>query len=259
MKSNLRKVLTIFVLVAVAFSSLKAQESNESTTPKKKCDLNIVVGADIMSRYIWRGTDYGDSPSIQPTLAITINNFELGCWSAIATNNNYKEIDIYAKYTLKKFSITLTDYYIPFANGIASSPDNRYFVYGNKKTAHTLEASLQYKAGEKFPLWVTGGVFFYGNDKRWGYDAGKDTTDRTYYSSYVEVGYTFTKKENSADIFVGFTPTAGAYGSKLGFVNIGVTGYKKIKITDEFSLPVKASLIFNPQTSAAFFAFGITL
>jgi hypothetical protein len=259
MKSHLQKVLTIFVLVAVTSLTLNAQEGSESSTPKKKCDIDIVVGADIMSRYIWRGTDYGDSPSIQPTLAVTINNFEIGCWSAIATNNNYKEIDIYAKYTLKKFSITLTDYYIPFANGVSSSPDNRYFVYGNKKTAHTLEASLQYKAGEKFPLWVTGGIFFYGNDKRWGYNTTKDNNETTYFSSYLEMGYTFTKNENSADVFVGFTPYAGAYGSKLGFVNIGVTGTKNIKITDSYELPVKASLIFNPQTSAAFFAFGITL
>ncbi len=32
----------------------------------------ITVGTDFVSRYIWRGTDFGSSPSIQPTLALVI-------------------------------------------------------------------------------------------------------------------------------------------------------------------------------------------
>ena len=186
-------------------------------------------------------------------------SFEIGGWGAIATNSFYKEIDLYAKYTIKNFSIIFTDYYIPSVNGTPSSPDTRYFTYDDEETAHSLEGSLMYKGGEKLPLWVMGGVFFYGNDKRWGYDAEKDSTNQTYYSTYLEAGYTFKIKENSADLFLGFTPAAGAYGNTIGVINMGVTGYRKIKITDDFELPVKASLIFNPQSSNVYFAFGITL
>jgi hypothetical protein len=106
---------------------------------------------------------------------------------------------------------------------------------------------------------LLGCVFFYGNDKRWGCDIKKDTTCQTYYSSYFEAGYTFAIQENSADLFLGFTPTAGAYGNTLGVVNIGITGYRKIKISNDFELPLKTSLIFNPQSSNVFFVFGITL
>lgn len=58
---------------------------------------------------------------------------------------------------------------------------------------------------------------------------------------------------------MGITPMAGAYGIKGGLVNCGVTGYRTIKITDKFELPVKASLISNPQASKLFFVFGVTL
>ena len=251
--------LSLFLLLTLLLcGSLKSQNSSENDSTKTKLKLNF--SADVMSRYVWRGCDYGNSPSIQPTLSLSWANLEAGCWSAVSTQNNYKEVDLYAKYTYKKISLIVTDYYIPFNNsGISSSPDNRYFYYDDKKTAHSLEGSVLYKGGDKFPFWLLGGVYFYGNDKRWGCDAKKDSTDKTYYSSYFEAGYTFAIQENSADLFVGFTPQKGAYGNDAGIINIGVTGYRKIKITSDFSLPVKGSLIFNPQTSNVFFTFGITL
>jgi hypothetical protein len=238
---------------------LQAQGSSTDTIAKPESKVKLNVGADIMSRYIWRGTDYGHSPSIQPTLSLTVGGFEIGGWGAIATNSFYQEIDAYAKYTLRNFSLIVTDYYIPSVTGVSASPDSSYFNYADEETAHSLEGSLLYKGGEKLPLWLQGSVFFYGNDKRWGYEAAKDTTNQTYFSTYIEAGYTLAIKETSADFFIGFTPWAGAYGNTLGVVNLGVTGYRKIKITENFALPVKASLIFNPQSSNVYFAFGITL
>ncbi|MEN6618082.1 MAG: hypothetical protein ABFC28_01050 [Rikenellaceae bacterium] len=249
----MRKLKLIFVFILLLFSN--TSKSQDISVSKIKLNLS----ADIMSRYIWRGSDYGNSPNIQPTLSLSMANFEIGCWSAVATNNDYKEVDLYAKYTYKKISLIFTDYYIPSINGSSSSPDNRYFIYGDKKTAHSFEGSLLFKGGEDFPLWLQGSVFFYGNDKRWGYDAEKDITNKTYYSSYFEAGYTFAIQEKSVDLFIGFTPSAGAYGNTLGVVNVGITGYYKIKISEVFELPLKTSLVFNPQTSNVYIAFGITL
>jgi hypothetical protein len=248
--------LLLIGTLLIGFSAISQDLTSENSRAAK---LKINLGADVMSRYVWRGSDFGKSPSIQPTLSISKENLEIGCWSAVATNNSYKEIDLYAKYTLKNFSLVMTDYFIPEMNGIAASPDNRYFIYNNKNTAHTLEASLLFKGNENFPVWLLAGVFIYGNDKRWGYNAEYDSIGKTYYSSYIEAGYTFTIKENKADLFLGFTPKAGAYGQDLGFVNVGVTGYRTVKISDDFELTVKGSLIFNPQSSQGFFVFGITI
>lgn len=249
--------ITLFLLLLICSAVLNAQDASDEKKCKVPVGLN--VGTDIMSRYVWRGTDYGDSPSIQPTLALTLGSFEIGAWGAFATNSFYKEVDLYAKYTYKNLSVMVTDYYIPSVTGAPSAPDIRYFRYDNNTTAHTLEGTLQYKRTGKLPFWVLGSAFFYGNDKRWGYDAAKDTTDKTYFSSYFEAGYSFAIKKNSLDLFLGFTPAAGAYGNTLGVVNAGITGSRRITITDKFELPVKASLIFNPQTSNVFFMFGVTI
>lgn len=260
MKSNSLKYVVIFVIsLFLSFTSKGQSEQNAASVEAETSSFKVNVGADIVSRYVWRGTDFGDSPSIQPTLSFSSSNFEIGCWSAIATNSFYREVDLYAKYTFKSVSVIFTDYYVPSLNGTPASPDTRYFAYNNDSTAHTFEGSLLYKGNEKLPFWIMANVFFYGNDKRWGYDTQKDLNADTYYSAYFEAGYTFTVRENSVDVFAGFTPAAGAYGNTMGFVNMGLTGYRKIRITEQFELPVKASLIFNPQASAVFATFGITL
>jgi len=257
MKVKFISLSGFFLFILLMNNSIKSQNIAESDTSKSQLKLNIA--ADIVSSYVWRGTDYGNSPAIQPTLSLVYKNFEAGCWGSIASNGFYKEIDLFAKYTYKKFALTFTDYYVPSVNGTPSSADPRFFTYKDKTTAHSFEASLLFKGGEKFPLWLLGGVYFYGNDKRWGYDAQKDFDEKTYYSSYFEAGYTFAVKENSIDIVMGITPSAGAYGNKSGLVNMGISGCRKIKISESFELPLKASLYFNPQSSSAFFILGITL
>ena len=248
----MRKTISFFLLLSTFIASFQVAKSQDST----KVKLNI--GADLMSQYVWRGTDYGASPSIQPYLSVSCKNFEFGYWGAIATNSLYKEIDLYAKYTIGKISILATDYYIP-TTVPSTITDNRYFFFDNAKTVHTFEGSLIFKGDEKFPLWISANAFFYGNDKRWGFDANKDASDKTYFSSYFEAGYSIPFNENSCDVFVGFTPKAGAYGNDIGIVNVGVTGFRKIKISDDLELPIKASVVANPQASLIYFMFGITL
>ena len=250
------KFTSLSLLLLLLFCTTLKSQNNSDTT---KSAIKLNVSSDIVSRYVWRGTDYGNSPAIQPTLSLTAKNFEVGCWGSVATNSFYKELDLYAKYTYKKFSLIFTDYYIPSATGTPASPDTRYFTFNDKTTAHSFEASLLFKGGDKLPLWLLGAVYFYGNDKRWGYDAQKDIDEKTYYSSYIEAGYTLAIQENSVDLLVGITPSAGAYADKFGVVNVGISGSKKIKISDSFELPLKASLLFNPKASTAHFTLGITL
>ena len=252
-----KTVLIIMVLFALISTNIKADSTSDST---KSCCSKLVLNAncDIVSRYIFRGLDYGNSPAFQPTLSIGYGGFEFGGWGSIATNSNYKELDLYAKYSMYGFTLSVTDYYVPFVTATPASPDIRYFVFDDKKTAHTLEAGLLYKGPEKLPFWVSANVMFFGNDKRWGYDLAKDTTEKTYNSSYFEAGYTFNIGDKKLDIFAGGTPVAGAFGNNPGIINIGFTGYKSIKISDKYELPVKAGLIYNPQVQDFHFVFGIT-
>jgi hypothetical protein len=251
MKKN--KLIGMILLLSTTVAALQAQDATGESSWK------VNLGSDIVSSYVWRGTAFGHSPAIQPTLSLAGHNFEIGCWGSAATNNDFKEVDLYAKYTVKGLTLTVTDYYVPSADGVPLSPDNRFFMYADKETAHTLEASLQFTGPESFPIRVLGGVFLYGNDKRWGYDIAKDSTNSSYYSAYVEAGYTFALKNNTLDLFLGMTPKAGAYGNGAGLVNAGLSVSRNIRITNDFDLPVKGSLIVNPQASEVYFVFGITI
>jgi hypothetical protein len=271
----------IFMMIALFTAwQLNAQDVRDK---KFKLPFKLNVGADLMSRYVWRGLDYGGSPSIQPTLSFSIGGFEIGYWGAMALTNNYVETDLYAKYTIKGFSVTLTDYYIP---ALATDVNDTKFTYSknpdiinfdttsgsnlNRYTCHSVEATLQYKGPEKFPFSILVGTYFYGNDK-----SPVDTVFtpsgmvqsvnfKNRYSTYIELGYSFAIKSFNFDVFAGATPFSGVYSTPAyegGFavVNTGITGYRSIKITENYSLPLKASVIFNPQASGFHFVFGIAL
>jgi len=246
---NKKNILFFCIITAwiACVPSIQAQD-------KPSSKINITT--DLVSRYIWRGLDYGKAPSIQPTFAYLKSEFEIGCWGAFNAIGTYHEADLYAKYTLKNFTIACTDYFI---HNETKSNDTRYFDYGSKSTNHTLEGSLQYKGSEKFPISVLAATYFFGNDRAWGYDDEKDSTLENYYSTYFELGYTLKCKGKTVDLFMGLTPQAGAYGNTFGVINLGLTGYRTIQITDKFELPVKASLIANPQAGNLYFVIGITL
>ena len=225
---------------------------------QNKIESKINIATDFVSRYVWRGLDYGKAPSIQPTLAFVKGGFETGVWGAFNTIGSYHEADLYAKYTLKGFTLNFTDY---FVHNETKSNDTRYFDYDSKTTNHTFEGSLQYKGPEKFPVSILAATYFYGNDRVITPDHNDSTKTiiKQNYSTYIEMGYTVTCKEKTFDLFMGLTPKAGAYGNTFGIINLGLTAYRTVKITDKFELPLKASLITNPQAGNLYFVLGITL
>ncbi|GAB6283777.1 MAG: hypothetical protein STSR0008_25940 [Ignavibacterium sp.] len=119
-----------------------------------KSNAQISLGADIYSRYIWRGVDYGNSPSSQPYISFGISVFQIGAWGSYSISNsstsNYSENDLWASYSYSSnigtFSAIFTDYYFPYTN-------LKYFNYdGSGKGAHTLETGLIYSGNDKLPI-----------------------------------------------------------------------------------------------------------
>lgn len=242
----MRKILFISIILGISLNLYSQSDSSS----------RINVSADIFNRYVWRGLDYGKAPSIQPTLSFVKNNFEIGTWGSINTVGTYSEIDLYAKYILKSFTIGITDYFIHCE---VCQNNTHYLNYSAKTTTHAIEPSLLFKGPDKFPVSIFAAAFVYGNDRAWGYDAEKDSTLKNYYSSYFEIGYNVKCKKNAFDLFMGFTPAAGAYGNTFGVINTGITAYRSVAISEKFSLPMKASLILNPQAGNLYFTLGITI
>ena len=45
-------------------------------------NAQVDLGADLVSRYVWRGTDFGNSASVQPYLSVGFAGVEAGAWAS---------------------------------------------------------------------------------------------------------------------------------------------------------------------------------
>ena len=262
------------VLLFLAFSLYTGIVLGQDTT--KTSDIALNISADLMSRFVWRGTQLGgNSPSLQPAISLGYKNLEIGAWGAYSLDgiNPIQELDLYLSYSFAHdmFTISLMDYF-----STDESSDYSYFTYGSDETEHILEATLGFNGLEKLPLSLLVAFNFYGADGvrieddpasgRFNQEAGIQ------YSNYFELGYLFGVLKTSIDVFMGFTlsqpkpPNPGTgfigeegfYGGKAGVVNVGFIVSKEIKITERFAIPISASLITNPMTEKVFFVLGLS-
>jgi hypothetical protein len=265
-----RKII-LFVLVSL-FTSVAFPLRNLYAQSKHPAE--IAFGGDIVSRYIWRGKDYGNSPAIQPNFSVGVAGFKAGVWGSYGLSSysqkindttfkdmgHYAECDLSVSYTYKWFTLMVTDYFFP--NGLTPNDNNKYFNYDSQTTGHAIEGCLTFNGPEKFPIQVMACTFLYGADK------GKDSTGtyglgtKNNYSTYFEVSYPF-KIHNIIDLkpFAAGIPFGSAiYGHSAGIVNLGMTASKSIPIVkDKYAITLYTSLITNPQAQSIFLVFGVTL
>lgn len=233
-------------LLAAAVIMLLALTPNMMAQETAKSSLDF--GSDVVSRYVWRGTDFGNSPSIQPYLSYSIAGFEIGAWGSFATNGaDMQEVDLYASYTFLEdmFSVGVTDYFFP-SSGVVM---NDYFDYSDSTTGHIYEGNLSFNGTDRIPLSFAANYNFYGADK-----------DKSW---YFELGYNGNCKTVDYNVFIGATTGEGIYltpgADGFSVVNVGLGLSKDIRITDKWSLPVFGQLITNPQAQNIFFVFGFSL
>lgn len=189
------------------------------------------IGADVVSSYVWRGSELGDSPAIQPNLSYTFPGLGvvIGAWGsyAVAEHNDerYKEIDLYITVPVGPFSLTVTDYYFPNVGDTFDFDEDG---------PNTVEVSAGYTYEN---LSLMAAVNVAGSD----YDNAK----------YFEAGYKFYDKDSyTAKAFIG-AGDVYPYGEdwtsdEFAVVNTGITVTK-----DRYS----ASYIYNPDTEQSHLVF----
>jgi hypothetical protein len=192
------------------------------------------TGADVVSRYIWRGSDFGQSAAVQPALTYTYKGFEVGAWgsySLSADGAGANENDLYISYTYSSFTLAVADYYFP-APGVYHmfefDPDSIYNLI-------ELAGTYNYQA-----LTVFGAVFVSGDI---------NATGEKRHSIYLEAAYEFALPEEVAlDLFAGAGNEMYVLNDNgdFGFVNLGCTIRKGIFST---------SLIFNPEAETRYLVF----
>lgn len=227
----MKRIYSLMLTLIVCTSSLFSQ---------------LTVGADIKSRYVWRGIDFGNSPSFQPALTYKAGIFSVGIWGAYSFPGAtvYAENDYWASVDIPTssgtFSAIITDYTFPSSGIRLGNFDD------NGAGAHTIEVGLQYAGPETLPIILR------------GYMNVHNDVDN---SLYVETSYPFALD----DITLAATLGASAYKSLAygtnGFtlINISLTAIKTVAVTEKFSLPISTSFVLNPQLEQATIIFGLTL
>ena len=158
------------------------------------CFGQMEMGVDIYSRYVWRGTDFGNSASIQPYLEYSAGGITIGAWGAWAMNGaeGGNENDLFISTSLGPVEITVTDYFFPTYSG-----DDDIFTIDN----HILEASLGYEL-KGIPFLVAMNV------------SGDNDN-----STYIEAGY----RAITVGLGNGFYSKNGEFAP----VNIAISGEKE--------------------------------
>lgn len=211
----------------------------------------LSVGADFVSRYIWRGLEAGDNlPAIQPSIELGYEGFVAGIWgsSPISTVASIgSEIDFYLGYSYAienggDVSLTATDYYFTDAGNKFSSFDT------DGSGAHTVELALGYSGPETLPVSLILAVNVHNDEDN---------------SLYAQIGYSIPIKDVTLDLFAGMTPggeDVEYYGTQnFSVINLGLTASKEIKVTEDFSIPVFGTWVYNPDQEISYFAFGVSL
>jgi hypothetical protein len=203
---------------------------------EKESESPISIGADLVSRYVWRGRDYGASPSIQPYIEAGMWNFTLGAWGAYTTNlPGVQEMDLYLNYTITGMvSVGVVDYFFP-----DEVFGYDYYEWRNDSSHHVLEATATFNGLENLPLTATLWVNLF-NDSN--------------HSIYLELGYGFS----ILDVFVGVGNGIYTTDADFGVVNVGIKAGKEIPITNKYRLPISASLITNPNAKQVHLVFGVS-
>ena len=229
----MKKIFSIAIMIFTIVANVSAE-------------VETTVGADVVSRYIWRGCDLGEA-AIQPSLGVSAAGFDLSLWGStgIVSAADTKEFDITLSYGIAGLSVGVTDYWF----NVGPEPYGRYFKYEEGATNHVFEAFLGYDLEFASITWNTN---FAGNDY-------KDDGDRAF-SSYCEVAAPFSAGGADWTACIGFVPTESPLYGTDGFAvtNISLTATKALEITDRFSLPISAGLTLNPCSESAFFVFGIS-
>ena len=188
-------------------------------------------GADLVSSYVWRGTQFGSGAHIQPYMDLGSGNLTGGVWGSFPTSakGGGNELDLWVSYDFGPLALTVTNYTFPSEGGVYADGEGLFNGDYTELAASTAIMGVDLSAG-------------YFTEVE---------------ALYVELGFS----TGAVDIAFGYgdDQADGFYaGGGSGLVNMSFSGSKDIQISDNYALPVFGSFIINPEAETAFLVFGIS-
>lgn len=234
-----RSVFALVVGVLLVAPSALAQSSG----------VTLDFSAEVVSRYVIRGLDFGASPSVQPVVVASGYGFDAGTWGNYGLtgtdDGNGVEQDFWLGYTRDlgaagSLRISLFDF---FFGG------QRFFEFGGGGTgAHYLEAQIRYERPAGLPVYVFAGRHIHNEaDGSWYAEAG-------YSGTVGEVGL-----ETAAGVAGGESAWYRVEGSAPALINLRMKLSKEVPVTETFELPLSATFTVNPHAERVFLVVGLSL
>jgi hypothetical protein len=216
---NMKNSYGLILLFSVVLSISAVAQETKST-------LNVTT--DFVSSYIWRGSQLGKGPAIQPTVEFTSGRFTLGAWGTYClSDDEAPEADLYTSLSLGNLTVGLTDYYFPGFSWFKS--ENHAFELNGG--------------------WEQGIFSFSGN---WILNEGGGATGNDlYFEAGIQAG--------NVNLFAGAGNGWHTPSGKFNVCNIGISSSREVTVTSTFSLPITGSVILNPVSEQLHIVVGITL
>lgn len=231
-------VATLCAAMAGAFPA-KAQDK-----------LKVTAKGDLVSDYIWRGSDQGSDFSVQPALGLSYKGFTIGAWGSqsLTKANGSQEFDLFVAYTAGPVTLTVTDYWW---NGIEGR-------YGDYKTGHHFEGGVAWRVSDRVPLTLGWATMWAGaDDNKHG--------DRAF-STYISASYeTAVPGDITLTPAVGFTPWKGLYNANsASFTDISLKASKTVSLGKSLEMPLFVQAVFAPYdqkhgVDKTYLLFGVSL
>jgi hypothetical protein len=227
-------IIKILLLITLLLFNRKV----DAQTLSEK-NISISANADLLSRYIWRGTDLGTGPAFQPGFSASYSGFSMGYFGSYNLLGNYKEVNLFISKSVGFATFELWDYWSSEKTGLKGFSD-----YRSGSTSHMIEGIITLSGNDSFPLSFTGGWLFYGSD----YSK----------SIYLELQYRVPVQNSELSFFTGYQAKGYYYAEKRGFVNVGVTYTQPLVVSNDVSLDLILSLVTNPTAKNVFFTVGLS-
>lgn len=268
----------IFTLLALtSFSSMVSAQYLiepvvEEPTPKNEFEASAKI--DLLSRYIWRGTDKGGI-TILPAGSISWRNLSFGVSSTAGfEKTDPRELNLSLNYQLGPLNVGVTDYW---QTGLDYDGRDLYFDYDAEQGAHRFEANLGFTC-DWFSLQAY--TMFWGNDFKYNdvENALARQNGTRAFSTYVELGVPLYFCDLDWDFKAGITPFESAYQLIYSGEISGVPHYKKdhfyadgltcimasVRASKNFELgdvklPAFVELNVNPYLQTSYFIVGMSV
>lgn len=234
--------LILFSLIPLYnFALVKDSLELKTSIPHKAPSL--FVSLELTSHYIWRGLEYGNSPTSFGKFIYTTKHFDAYLEGIYGLNDSHSEVDLGVGLSYKWIYFGLSDYYYPSSVG----KKDKYFRLNNKTTGHYIEA-YSIITPKCLPFQLTLSSYVFGADKKGN---GKQA-----FSSYAELTYIQNLKNNTnLELTIGANLNKGFYTEYIdgiSITNIALKYNTNFKF-GSFLLPVSASYVVNPYKNKSFF------